>query len=94
MDVSEPIGYLLEDELGVGLLQLALPLYKPEQIAASSVLHDHEQMLARLEYLEEPDHIRMLNFFEEVHLLEDFPLAKLVLHVVLFDGLDSHLLAS
>lgn len=64
MDVSEPIGYLLEDELGVGLLQLALPLYKPEQIAAASVLHDHEQMLARLEDLEEPDHVRVLNFFE------------------------------
>ena len=36
----------------------------------------------------------MLNFLEQVHLLEYFTLAKLVLHIVLLDGLDGHLLAS
>lgn len=35
----------------------------------------------------------MLNFLEQVDLLEDFAFAELVLHVVLLDGLDGHLLA-
>ena len=36
----------------------------------------------------------MFNLFQKVNLLKHFPLRKIVLHVVLFDGFDSHLFAS
>ena len=92
--MSEPVGNLLEDELRVRLLQLALPLDEPQQIPATGVFHHHEEMLARLEDLEEPDDVGVLDLLEEVDLLEHLALAEVVLHVCLLDGLDGDLLPS
>ena len=49
-------------------------------------------MLARFEYFQESDYIRMLNLFQQVDLLEDLSLAEIILHVILLYSLDSHLL--
>lgn len=46
MNVRQPVRDLLEDELGVRLLQLSLALDQSQEVAATSVLHDHEEMLA------------------------------------------------
>ena len=46
MDMSKAIGDLLEYEFSVRLLQLAFALDEPEKITTSSILHDHEQVLA------------------------------------------------
>ena len=63
MDVSKSVGDLLEDKLGIGFLQLALALDQTEEVAAASVLHHHEQMLAGLKDLQETDHVGMLYLF-------------------------------
>lgn len=57
VDVSKPIGNLFEYKLGIRLLQLGLSLDQSEQITTSSVLHDHQQMLTRLEHLQKPNNI-------------------------------------
>ena len=36
----------------------------------------------------------MLYFFEEINFLENFSFTKIILHVIFFNGFDSHLLAS
>ena len=50
-------------------------------------------MLAALKDLEQSDHIRMFDFLEKVYLLEDLSLGEIVLHVALFNSLDSHVLS-
>ena len=57
VDVSQPISDLLEDELSIRLLELALPLYQSEEISTSSILHHHEQVFAGFEHFEQSDDI-------------------------------------
>ena len=92
MNMCKTISYLLEDEFGVRLLQLALSLDQSQKITPSGVLHNHEQMLARFKHLQQPDDIRVLDFLKKINLLKHFSFAKIVLHIVLLDGLDGHLL--
>jgi hypothetical protein len=46
MDMSQPISYLFENELGIRFLELSFPFDESQEVTASSVLHDHEQVLA------------------------------------------------
>jgi hypothetical protein len=46
MDMSQPISYLFENELGIRFLEFAFPLNESQEVTASGVLHYHEQMLA------------------------------------------------
>lgn len=46
VNVGETVCDLLEDELRVRFLQLALPLDEPQEVTTARVLHDHEEMLA------------------------------------------------
>jgi len=94
MDVSQPVGDLFENELGIRFLQFSLALDQSQQVTTASILHHHQEMLARLEHFEQTDDIRVLDLLQEVDLLEHLPLAEVVLHVSLFDSLNSHLLAS
>lgn len=93
VDVRQAVRNLLEDEFGIRLLELAFPLDESEEISSTSVLHDHEQVLAGLKDLQEPDDIGVLYLLEQVNFLEDLPLAEVILHVVLLDRLDGHLLS-
>ena len=94
MDVRQSVYDLLEDELAVLLFQPASLLYQLEKVAPSGVLHHNEEVLGGLEDFEQADDIRVLDFLEQVHLLEDFPLAEVVPHVLLLDRLDGDTLAS
>lgn len=92
MNVRQAVRNLLEDEFSIRLLELAFPLDESEEISSTGVLHDHEQVLAGLKDLQEPDDIGVLYLLEQVNFLEDLPLAEVILHVVLLDRLDGHLL--
>jgi hypothetical protein len=48
-------------------------------------------MLAGFEHLKQSDDVRMLDFLEQVHFLEDLPFTKVILHIILFNCFDSHL---
>jgi len=92
VDVGQAVDDLLEDELRIRLLQLPFPLDQPQQVSASRILHDHEQVLAALEHFKQPDDVGVLDLLEEVDLLEDLPLGEVILHVGLLDGLYRHIL--
>ena len=64
-----------------------------EKVTTASVLHDHQKMLARLEDLKQPDHIRMLYLLQKVDLLEDLALGEIVFHIAFLDGLDGDVFA-
>ena len=51
-------------------------------------------MLAGLEHLEQPDHVRVLYLFQKVNFLENLTLTKVILHVVFLNCFDGHLLTS
>ena len=51
-------------------------------------------MLAGLEHLQKPDHVGVLYLFEKINFLENFALAKVILHVVFLNSFYSHLLTS
>lgn len=93
MNMGQTVSDLLEYELGVRLLQLPFSLNQSEEVAAASVFHHHEQVLARLEHFQQPDHVRVLYLFQQINFLEHFTLAEIVLHIVLLYGLDGHLLS-
>ena len=94
VDVGQAVRDLLEDEFAVTLLEAATLLDQPEQVSTSSVLHDHQQVLAALEDFQEANDVGVLDLLEEVHLLEDFALGEVVLHVTLLNRLDRNILAS
>ena len=50
-------------------------------------------MLAGLEDLKQPDHIRMLYLLQKVDLLEDLTLGEIVFHIAFLDGLDGDIFA-
>lgn len=94
VDVGQAVRDLFEDEFAVTLLEAATLLDQPEQVSTSSVLHDHQQVLAALEDFQEANDVGVLDLLEEVHLLEDFALGEVVLHVTLLNRLDRNILAS
>ena len=51
-------------------------------------------MILRLENLVEPDDVRVADLLQNVDLLHHFLLGKLVLHMLLVDGFDSHVAPS
>lgn len=63
MDVSQTVSDLLEDELSIRFLKLALSLNKAEKISTSSILHHHQEMFAAFKHLQKTDHIRMFYLF-------------------------------
>ena len=91
VNVCQSISDLLKDEFGIALLKLSFSFDQSEEVATTGIFHDHEQVLAALEDLEESDHVGVLYLFEQIHLLEDLSLAKVVLHVILLDRLDGNL---
>jgi len=93
MNVSQTISNLFEDEFGIWFLQLSFSFDESEQITSSSVLHHHQKMFAGLEYFKKSDNVGMFYLFKKINLLENFPFAKIILHIILFNCFDSHLLA-
>lgn len=93
MNMCQSIGDLLKYELRIRFLKSALTFDQPEEVTTTSVLHDHQQMLARFEDLEKPDHIRVLDLFQEIDLLKDFALGEIIFHVALFNGFDGDILS-
>lgn len=51
-------------------------------------------MLAALEDLEKANDVRVLDLLQQIYLLEDLPLRKVILHIRLLDRLDSNVFAS
>ena len=94
VDMSQSVCDLLEDELAVALLETAPLLDQFKQISTASVLHDHQQVLAALKDFQEADDVRVLDLLEQIHLLEDFALGELILHVALLNCLNGDVLAS
>jgi hypothetical protein len=45
-------------------LQSSFAFDEPEEVTATSVLHDHEQMLAAFEDFEEADDVRVLDLLQ------------------------------
>lgn len=94
MYVSQTIGYLFENKLRIRLLQSSLAFDEPEEVTATSVLHDHEQMLAAFEDFEETDDVRVLDLLQEVDLLKHFTLREVILHIRFLNSLYCYVLSS
>ena len=62
---------MLEELARLGLLQLLLLDDVVEQLAATHKLHDEEQLLRRLDNLEELDDVRMPDQLQDINLSSD-----------------------
>ena len=68
MKVLNATDYLLEELARLGLLQLLLLDNVVEKLAATHKLHNEEQLLRRLDNLEELDDVRMPDKLQDVNL--------------------------
>ena len=59
--MRQSIGYLFEDEFSIGFLKFPLAFNKSEEVTTPRIFHDHQQVLARFEHLQQADDIRVLN---------------------------------
>lgn len=94
MDMRQAICYLFENKLRVRLLQSPFAFDESEEVSATGVLHDHEQMLAAFKDFKETDDVRVFDLLQEVDLLKYLALREVVLHIRLLDGLNCHVLSS
>ena len=94
MTVSKSIDYLLEDCLGTLFVQPFSFLYILQQIAAARILHNHQKVLLAFKNFQKPNHARVSNLLQYVHLLENLPSTVIVLDVRFVNRLDSDFFAS
>lgn len=88
VDVGESVEDLTEDAPGVLLLDAAAGLDELEEVSASCVLHDHEEVFVGFEDFEEADDVGVFDFLEDVDFLEDFFAVEVVFHEGFGDGFD------
>jgi hypothetical protein len=93
VDVSQTIGYLFEDKLRIRLLQSSFAFDKSEEIPATRVLHDHEEMLTAFKDLEETNDVRVFDLLEEIDFLKHLALREIILHIRLLDSFDCYVLS-
>lgn len=88
MAVSHAVRELLEDILRLVLCQMFTLLDQVVKVTASSVLHDHHDVVLVFEDLVESNDVRMPDLLQDVHFLEDFLARILIFEATSLNDLD------
>ena len=93
MTVAERVQYLFKNCLGALFVKTFSFLNILKKVAATRVLHDHQEVLFTLKDLEKADHTRVPYFLKNIDFLENFAPTVLIFDVYFIDALDGHILA-
>jgi hypothetical protein len=94
MTMSYSEDYLLENPSCLALFKPPSLLDELKEVSATSILHDHQEMLGRFEHLQESDDVGMSHLLQDLNLLKNLLLLVVIFHQSLINSLYSHNLAT